>query len=234
MSPPKLTPEEIVQFHKNGYFVLEQVTTLEDIERIRELLDGLYDRFDELDEKLVFDLGDLKYHDGTQKTPQINAATRFEPRLKETLAFKNTGEVAKQLLGEEALFRFDHSIYKPPKNEKEVPWHQDLAYGGNQDRGSWNVAFWLSLQDVAVETGCMQFIPHSHLGNLKFHHPIDNDPKIHTLITDGVDSSQAVACPISAGSATIHLPKTLHYTGPNMTDMPRRAWILNYSVPLNP
>jgi ectoine hydroxylase-related dioxygenase (phytanoyl-CoA dioxygenase family) len=39
-----------------------------------------------------------------------------------------------------------------------------------------------------------------------------------------------VVCPLEAGGATIHLPKTLHYTGPNNTDTTRYAWIVQFGV----
>jgi ectoine hydroxylase-related dioxygenase (phytanoyl-CoA dioxygenase family) len=78
----------------------------------------------------------------------------------------------------------------------------------------------------------MQFIPYSHLGNLRPHHPMGNDPLVHTLETDDVDPSKAVPCPIPAGGCTIHQPKTMHYTAPNDTDVPRRAWILFFGYPI--
>lgn len=58
------------------------------------------------------------------------------------------------------------------------------------------------------------------------HHSIGNDPRVHGLEAEGIDTAGAVACPIRAGSATFHLSKTLHYTGPNRSEGPRRAYIL--------
>jgi len=230
---PQLTMADVVSFHRNGFMAIEQLTTPDDLQRVRELLDGLFDRFDELPKNLAFDLGDKKLHDGPQVTPQINGATNFEPRLKETATFERASQFAKQLLGEDATFRFDHAIYKPGNNNRETPWHQDIAYGRiNPNPISWNVAFWIPLQDATVDSGCMQFIPSSNLGNLLPHHPLEHNPVYHTLQTGQADTQQAVACPVPAGGATAHLPRTLHYTGPNVTEQPRRAWILNFACNL--
>ena len=59
----------------------------------------------------------------------------------------------------------------------------------------------------------------------------------HVRMTDDVDVSQAVGCPVAAGACTIHTgnamklidpPKvSLHYTGGNSTTSPRRAYIIN-------
>ncbi len=233
---PKLTTDQIVQFHRDGFLTLDRLAPRDEVQRIRELLDGLFDRFDELPKELAFDLGDLKHHAGERRTPQINNATQFEPRLLETQYFRNAQAIARQLLGPQAALSFDHAIYKPPHNGKEVPWHQDLAYGARdgRDRICYGCNIWMPLQDATIESGCMQFIPHSHLGNLRPHHPIGHDPKVHTLETDGVDGSKAAVCPVPAGGCTIHHAKTLHYTAPNATDHPRRALILFFGYPSMP
>jgi ectoine hydroxylase-related dioxygenase (phytanoyl-CoA dioxygenase family) len=193
----------------------------------------LFDRWRELPPDLAFDLGDLKIHDGAQRMPQINVAMRFEPRLRETLVFRNAEAIAKQLLGEQAAYSFDHAIYKPPRNGKEVPWHQDLGYGRNPDHLAFNANFWVPLQEATLDNGCMRFIPHSHWGNLLPHRPVGDDPKVHTLEAwPPIDPRAARPCPLRPGGATIQHAKTLHYTGPNDTDKPRRAWILNFSVPV--
>jgi hypothetical protein len=231
LPPPRLSLDEIARFYRDGFLSLDRLTTPDDLERVRELLDGLFDRFDELPKNLAFDLGDVKLHSGTQRTPQINNATQFEPRLLETLTFRNALAVARQLLGESVNFSFDHTIYKPAGSAKEVPWHQDLAYGRNPNAICFNANFWVPLQEATVENGCMQFIPHSHWGNLLPHQPIGGDPRVHTLeVKDPIDARAAVACPLPAGGATIQHGKTLHYTGPNRTDKPRRAWILNFGA----
>ncbi|MCX5660737.1 MAG: phytanoyl-CoA dioxygenase family protein [Planctomycetota bacterium] len=233
LPPIFLTPEQICQFHREGFLVVENLTTRDDLNRVQELLDGLFARFKELPPELAFDLGDKKHHTGELVTPQINVAVRFELRLKETLVFERSLEVARQLLGPEAAYSYDHAIYKPPQNGREVPWHQDLAYGRNQRAVCFNANFWIPLQDATIENGCMQFIPWSNQGDLLKHRPIGGDPAVHTLeVDEPLDASKAVACPLKAGGATIQHGKTLHYTGPNRTDAPRRAWIINFGYPV--
>jgi ectoine hydroxylase-related dioxygenase (phytanoyl-CoA dioxygenase family) len=118
-------------------------------------------------------------------------------------------------------------------NGKETPWHQDIAYpvtSGKLDPARTirvGCNFWMPLQDVTLESGCMQFVPSSNHAGVLPHRTVGGDPKVHTLEVDGpLDTSTAVACPIPAGGCTIHGPRTLHYTGPNNTANWRRAWIL--------
>lgn len=232
VDPIKLSQEQVLHYHREGFLRLDRITTDEDVASMRELYEGLFERFDELPKDLAFDLGDEKLHNGVQRSPQINVASRFEPRLKDTLYWKRALSVARQLLGAEATGpTFDHAIYKPPHNQAATPWHQDIAYGGDPGTIFFAANIWLPLQDATIENGCMQFIPRSHLGNFLPHHPVGHDPKWHTLETDEYDDSLAVPCPVPAGGCTIHHPKTLHYTGPNRADTPRMAWTLCFRGP---
>lgn len=228
-----LTGEQVAKFHREGFLSVERFCLPEDLDVVRELLDALFDRFDELPRSLAFDLGDVKEHTGTQRVPQINTTIRFEPRLKETAVFRAAERMAKQLCGSDVTYSYDHAIYKPAQSRREVPWHQDLAYGRNPDAICFNANFWIPLQEATIENGCMQFIPHSHWGNLLPHHPVGHDPKVHTLECDPINTSAAVACPLPPGGCTIQHGKTLHYTGPNITNQTRKAWILNFGFPVH-
>src|SRR4029079_17423601 len=60
------------------------------------------------------------------------------------------------------------------------------------------------------------------------HHPLQHLRHAHALEAEDVDVSRAVACPLRAGDVTVHMPRTLHYPGPNLTATPRLAWSLEF------
>ena len=98
--------------------------------------------------------------------------------------------------------------------------------------------FWLALDDVDTDNGCMHFIPGKHLEPLLPHHVASgapDDPSRLLAIDDPrsmLDLSSAIACPLTAGGATMHSAGTPHYTSGNRTtDRPRRAYIFNFSRP---
>lgn len=224
----QLTEQQIAGFHDQGYLALEQITTRDDVRQIQSLLDALFDRFDKLPKGVAIDLGEDGALAGPPKMPEVNSAVRLEPRLRDTLTFANCQAIAAQLLGRRVNFAGDHAIYKPPHNQKSTPWHQDQAYLPHRFWAG-TVSFWVPLQDVTVEMGCMRFIPHSQRQGLLPHRTRSGDSKGHVLTTDHVDPAQAVPCPIPAGGATIHSPLTLHMTGPNDSDTSRRVWILAFT-----
>jgi ectoine hydroxylase-related dioxygenase (phytanoyl-CoA dioxygenase family) len=221
----ELTDEAIARFHRVGFMVVTDLTTLGDLQVVSRLLAGLYRRFHELmNARRAHDLGSEQ--NAARPILEINQTVDLEPALAETLTFKRCAAVAERLLGRSVEHRFDHAIYKPPFNGAATSWHQDEAYA--LERKIVSAHFWVPLQDVTREMGCMEFIPGSHRGALGRHHRRDKLRDRHALELVGLDTSGAVQCPIRAGDATVHFPRTVHYTGPNLTGTPRLAWALEF------
>ena len=224
-SLPILSPSAIDAFHRDGFAVVEQVTTTADLERISRVMARLYRRYNTLARmRRAWDLGT----GGAGELPEIleiNQTIGLEPELEATLTFQRCRALAEALLGRPVEYRFDHAIYKPAFNGRATAWHQDEAY--TLDPRLVTAHFWVPMHDVSVERGCMQFIPGSHRERVA-HHRLQHLRHAHALEAEDVDVSRAVACPLRAGAVTVHMPRTLHYTGPNLTAMPRLAWSLEF------
>lgn len=230
---PVLSPE--VLFKRDGFLQIESLTSAEDIARIRSLLDPLFDNFESIGPNAV-DIGGPQDKGAPPRQPEINEAIHFVPALRRTEVFARCRELARRILGVPVGYVFDHAIYKPPHNNTPTAWHQDEGYN-KQPIPLRAVHFWIPLQPVNVENGCMWFVPGSHLGGLLPHHVVHLRPggaTTHslgaTIATNSFDSSRAVACPLPLGGATAHHPLTLHYTGPNQSDTYRRAWIVHFAA----
>ena len=238
---PGLASTTIAGFHRDGFAVLERVTTRADLERIARLVSVLYERFGELKRhRRACDLGP-----GADRPQilEINQILALAPALQETKTYARCQALAGALLGREAEYHFDHTIYKPPFNGAATAWHQDDAYVGwdkddvytqrhvdsdTRDPGPMTVTFWVPLHDVSIAMGCMHFVPGSHRQPMRRHR--QRTPGAAALEAMDVDTSRAVACPLRAGDATVHWGRTLHYTGPNLTPTPRLAWSLMFAA----
>jgi Phytanoyl-CoA dioxygenase (PhyH) len=233
-----LTAEQLEFFDRNGYLTLRGITTAKDLAELRDIYERMFRDKTGLADGNYFDLS--ASGEEVALLPQITLMASYEPKLRDTLLWRNSGAVSRQLLGDTAGNVFDHGIRKPPQGPK-TPWHQDYAYYGPGVRHRC-VTFWVPLHDATVENGCMWFIPGSHRGPLLHHHPLNDDPRVHGLeiadpafeqryssafcdITNGM-----VACPIKAGDCTIHDEMTIHGTGPNTTGEPRLAYGLAFGV----
>jgi ectoine hydroxylase-related dioxygenase (phytanoyl-CoA dioxygenase family) len=77
----------------------------------------------------------------------------------------------------------------------------------------------------------MQFIAGSHrTSDVLPHHTQNHNPRIHGLEVDNPSehTTKIVSCPLQSGGATFHHCRTLHYTGPNHSNEPRRAYTLQF------
>jgi hypothetical protein len=206
--------------------VIEGVTTADDLDRISRIMARLYRQYRGLVRRRhAWDLG-AGTGIGTPEILEINQTLELEPELETTATFQRCRELAAVLLRRSVEYRFDHAIYKPAFNGRATAWHQDEAY--TLDPTLVTAHFWVPVQDVTVEMGCMQFIPGSHRERVRPHQRLERLRHAHALETTDVDATQAIACPLRAGDLTVHFPRTLHYTGPNLTAIPRLAWSVEF------
>ncbi len=228
-----LTREQIEQFHRDGFLALERLMDPEEVAWAREIYDRLFAQRAGREFGDQFDLGGPDTEGEVAVLPQILNPAKYAPELKEGRYRKNALAIAQQLLGEEAVYQGEHAIFKPARYGAATPWHQDEAYW-NPAMDYYSISIWIPLQEATIENGCLWFVPGSHHWEIVPHHTIGHDPRVHGLEVDEADTSDAVACPIPAGGCTIHLNRTLHYAGPNTSEIHRRAYILGYGHPPKP
>ncbi|WP_260154227.1 phytanoyl-CoA dioxygenase family protein [Sphingomonas desiccabilis] len=157
---------------------------------------------------------------------ELNYAATLVPALLETAVFRGCTALARRLAGPVSR-SFDHVIYKGARNRTATPWHQDAAFAlwrGSRPR---QLHFWIPLQDVTLESGCMTFLAGSHLGPLVRHRRV-----LRPSGRPGQEAKPSIAgsisCPLALGGITLHTPTTLHRAGCNASTMPRKAWIIQY------
>jgi len=233
--PLDLSPDQIAFFHENGFLSLPRLLSPDEVEWMRGVYDRLFDARAGREAGDQFDLGGADEDGKAAALPQILGPDRYAPELK-TARFRDAAlHIARQLLGPDAAPTGDHAILKPAGSGAPTPWHQDEAYW-NPGLDYQSVSFWIPLQEATIENGCLYFLPGSHRWEILPHQSIGGDARVHglELIENGIDLSGALACPLAAGGATIHLNRTLHYAGPNKTNAPRRAYIAGYGVPATP
>lgn len=177
-------------------------------------------------------------------TRQIMIPSQYHPLFRQNRALDAAREIAGDLLGvAEPKPVFDMLIYKEPGQTATTPWHQDYSYAvmpftpaGTEIPIEQFVQFWVALDDVDEDNGCMSFIPGAHRQPLLEHYIAAGDENYTQrllAIRDPEESlalDRAVACPLKAGGATVHGYGTPHFTSGNRTaDRPRRAYIFNFA-----
>jgi hypothetical protein len=222
-----LTKRQLDQFEQDGFIVLRSVIPDEEIQRIRQLIRHLFEQFTNLPKALAYDMSECPYPVSTLQNPQVARCLQLEPKLANLQYLQNATAIARELLGLHARLCFDHAILKPPFSNCPTAWHQDEAYDKPGDSKQ-RLSFWLPLQDVSPDAGCLQYIPGSHKQELVPHHSLAVGSK--ALTAKDVNLEQAVACPVKVGDLIIHSGRTLHYAGGNITPTNRLAWILVFAA----
>jgi hypothetical protein len=158
----------------------------------------------------------------TQAIQLIRNLLRMNENIKRTVYFRNVLQIASQLLQvqEHQIIAEGRIFYKPALHGSTIPWHQDGAHAECADK----IKIWVPLDPVDEHNGCMEFIKQSHHHLLKFQtYPGDASGSFMKTDDDQIDFSQHVTCPLPAGGATIHHRLTLHATGANQSNIPRRV-----------
>jgi ectoine hydroxylase-related dioxygenase (phytanoyl-CoA dioxygenase family) len=225
------------RYDRDGFIVVEQLADLATVAEIREIYDAILDR--------RIDCGTDDAGLGG-KTRQIMFPSRHHALFRDNAAVRAARDIAAEVLRvHNPVPVFDMLIHKPPRHPHDTPWHQDMSYAGRPfaTAGSkipqrYILQFWMALDDVDAETGCMHFVPrkeglpllpHAVMGGL----PEDSTRLLGIPETDEhLDLASAVACPLNRGGATAHGYHTPHYTPPNRSaNRHRRAYIFNFADP---
>jgi ectoine hydroxylase-related dioxygenase (phytanoyl-CoA dioxygenase family) len=233
MPPITLTDEQVAFFHDRGYLAIPGLTGGDDVAALRRSYDRIFSERAGRELGDHFDLAGRDEEEGKESLPQILHPAKYAPEMNESELLRNATRVAKQLLGPAASCEIAHAIFKPAGFGAETPWHQDAAYWA-PDMLYAAVSIWVPLQEATEENGCMQFVPASHTLDVVRHRSINDDPRIHGLEVHPDERGRVrefVSCPLPPGGATFHGPYMLHHTGPNRSQTPRRALILNAGLP---
>lgn len=228
----ELTDEQNRALTEQGFVAVSSFVSGDELDAIRTIFDRLFAEKVGQDEGRQFDLAGGR-SEGSLKLPQILEPSDYAPELRDLDVIARASAITQAYFDSDATpVMGEHMIFKPAHVGNVTPWHQDQAYHDPaMDERSIN--FWIALDDTDVDNGCMQYVPGSHANDVLPHHPIGHDPSVHGLEVDQPDklTHTTVACPLQAGGCVMHLPKTLHYAGPNGTARQRRAYILIMQAP---
>lgn len=224
-----LAPDAINRFQEDGFIVLPRICPDSELDWLCNVYDRLFAQRAGWNKGDFFDFAGPDTPELEPVLPQLLEPSQYEPSLKSTVLRANALAVARQLLGPSAEPVFEHAMLKPARIGAETPWHQDAAFfPAFTDYES--ISVWVPLQPVDVSNGCLQFMPGSHKAGVLPHRRINDDPRVHGLEVCEPCIGEPVSCPLPAGGATVHHCRTLHHAGPNITEAPRRAYVLGFGV----
>lgn len=217
---------EIDFYARNGYLVIDAITTAAELDWLRAAYAHLLQR---PRSGLPNEVFDVTRPYGSLQPPsvgQLLMPERFVPQIRRTALWRNARRIAAKLLDVniETVEHWGHLIFKAANDGGETPWHQDEGYWGVM-RDYHAIGAWTPMADVDETNGCLWFLPGSHLGPVLPHQHCGQDPAVHILeLAQPVDTQAALPIRLRAGGMSFHHPRLLHYAGPNTTARQRCAW----------
>lgn len=130
-------------------------------------------------------------------------------------------EIAIDLLGPDVRLWWDQAVYKRAGATSEVPWHQDNGYTPIDPPEY--VTCTVGIDAHTRENGCLWIMPGSHRDGIRPHHRKDG------VFFRGYDGDEpGVPVTMEAGEVLVFSSLTMHRTGPNRSDGPRRSWVVQF------
>lgn len=223
-----LREDQIRFFQENGYLAGVKMLEEHQIEVLKAELSELVQAthpgnhlFYEYNSNESTDPGTVLFH--------ALGAWRITPGYHDVLWNPRFVMAARQLLGGAVRFWHDQLFYKPARKGGVVAWHQDYSYW-TRTQPIAHLTCWCALDAATAENGCLQYIPGSHQWGLLPKPVIAGDLHgIKSFLNDAQQEALAhpVLAPVAAGEAIFHHPLTLHGSGENKSDQPRRAFVIN-------
>ncbi|WP_295478262.1 phytanoyl-CoA dioxygenase family protein [uncultured Pseudomonas sp.] len=231
-----LEQSQIEQFHRDGFLVVENVLSEEEL----IALQGDFDLWVEdsrshtqpwgktQDGRPRFDIE--SDHSATHPSlRRVSSPTEISPAYREVAFKSRMATIAAQLIGGSGT-RFHHSKInsKLPHTATQVKWHQDFLFTPHSNDDV--VTALLMVSEVTPQNGPLTVIRGSHKGPLWSHW---QDGRFTGAVDDQVVAEhcgQPVACYGPAGSVCFMHTRLLHASSPNNTELPRTLFISVYAA----
>lgn len=222
-----LSKSDIGRYHRDGFIVVPDVLSTEEVERLRRVTDGFVEGARHVTANNdIYDLEDTHSPD-EPRVRRIKAPHLHHPEYARLVRHPKIIEVLQDLWGPDIRFDTAKLNMKSAGYGAPVEWHQDWAFypHTNDDLAAVGVM----MDDAEMENGPLLVIPGSHRGPVYDHHGPDGrfigamDPS-----KCDIDFGKAVPFTGKAGSISVHHVRAVHGSAPNFSPRDRRLLLFQF------
>lgn len=200
------------QFDRDGYLVVPQALSPEELARVRAAADRA---------EAVWRSDLTRLGQRGDALEQVQAPIEYEPELRDLLWHPRVFPLVHGLIGGDVMMIDNDYFITPPRTpHTHADWHHDVGMNGVHHPDSLLMlkVFYL-LTDVSAESGGTALIPGSHRHPIGTTYPSVGDPKA---------MPGAIQMTGKAGDAYLFNGRVYHCAVNNESDAPRRVLIYNY------
>lgn len=230
--------EQKTFFEEEGYLIVEDVLSEDELDECREEIERLHRLSAELE--AARDPGVARfqrepYAEGANRTDGLPVLRKIENTREISAFFRNLSvhpnllRVLGELLGPDLLLFRSTLMLKPAFHGSAHAPHQDSAYWPIEPPALVTVS--VALNDATTENGCFNVIPQSHKEGLKDWGLIAQAQDAEVVYENDLKEARQVDVPLKAGSALFFHSLMVHGSGPNKSPHPRNTALYAYFPP---
>jgi ectoine hydroxylase-related dioxygenase (phytanoyl-CoA dioxygenase family) len=211
MAKAVMTEEQRLQFETNGYLVIPNALSPEELKRAREAADRAEATWRADTSRLGVRRDNLQ---------QVQAIIEYDDVFLDLMEHPKVFPIVWEILGDSIQMIDNDYFISPPHTTTHADWHHDVGMGGvYHPRSTLMVKAFFLLDDAAENGGCTLYLPGSHRYPMDFRLPKVQDPK---------EMPCHVKMAYPAGTAYIFHCRLYHAASNNESDRYRRVLIYNY------
>ncbi len=221
--------DALAQYRELGFASLGVVIDPDRLVRLRARLDDIMlGRVDPSQFFYQHDSESNRYADLAYRAGWVGPSLRYrkieklerDPEFLALIRSPVFEEVARRVLGDHVAIYRSTCFNKAADGSSEIPWHQDAGSYWGLDRIP-ELQIWTALDDVPEESGCLEFVPASHIAGLAT--PLGGAIPANVVEANAnVRSSQRH--PAKAGEVFLIHNCVWHRSGNNRSGRQRRAF----------
>jgi ectoine hydroxylase-related dioxygenase (phytanoyl-CoA dioxygenase family) len=223
-----LTEAQIDSYRDNGFIVIHDFLTAEELEIWRDAVDEAVAKLGKW--KLAGQKGNDRWQEGDSYYDRVFVQRinlwQADQKVRKLMLDPRLGKMAAQLAGVEGIRLYhDQALHKAPW-ANPTAWHLDDPFWSFSSPAA--ISIWVALDDSTLENGCLYFMPGTHK------RAAFKSSGIGEKLGDLFDvypqwaQNPTVAAPMKAGSCSFHNGLVAHAAAANMTPGWRRAMACLY------
>lgn len=231
-----LTPEQRISYEKNGFILIKNLVSEEDINRFRKEFEQICRQEVKVPGLLVMrDLATLK----SEFVPDQKAVSKLQDFQEDSELFRycTLPQILKYVecfTGPNIMAMHTMLINKPPDAGKKTsrhPMHQDLHYFPFRPADK-IVCAWTAMEKINRENGCLVVLPGTHTSTLQEHDYPEWEGGVNKMYhgVRNYDPQQPrVFLEMEKGDTVFFHPLLIHGSGSNQTQGFRKAISCHYA-----
>ena len=228
-----LTQDQVADFRENGYLVLHDALTPEQVSALNADIAGWVEEsrshataFGEtMDGRPRFDV-EPGHCAESPALRRVSSPVEISDACLEVMRDNRALDAVAQIYGPNIQFNNAKINSKLPGTKTEVKYHQDFLFEPHSNDDLMTVL--LFLDDVTMENGPLEVVPGTHKGPLYEHW---HGGVFTGAVTDDIEAEmrpRAVHCTGPVGSACLMHTRLVHGSTANLSASPRTLYIVTY------